>query len=386
MMNCNDNQVAGIASDGDTHQFVLHWTCDSPSHYNDYLFCAINKIDSYKLVVHYLKSSLPSHPWKIPLRVGYQSRCQNRMLGIDWVLIRNALFDKQGIFLFGGWADPTTVLAIVICILLRKKYIIWTDTPNIYRHRRWLFAVNRQVFLYFVFKYASAIFGTGNPAIDTLFRMGAPQGKLVNFPYWIDLDAYRNNTISRQISSNSIIRFVSSGRVINSLKGHDIAIRSLAKAFQQVTAPDFEYVIAGTGPDVENLKELAQQLGIGEKTKILGWIEPDELIKLLNKSDVLIHPSPIHEPYGVAVIEAMAAGLIVLSSDTTCAGLDRINQGVNGFIHRAGNVDALAEQITWLFEHPDQIPVIKNEARRTAERWPVQKGIGIIKKLFQVTV
>ena len=153
-------------------------------------------------------------------------------------------------------------------------------------------------------------------------------------------------------------------------------------AYNEMPEVNFEYLIAGTGPDSEKLMELADQLGIGEKVKILGWVEPDELIKVLQNSDVLIHPSPVHEPYGVAVVEAMAAGLIVSASDATCAALDRIRHGVNGFIHRARNVDELSGQIVWIMKNPERIPAIKSDARKTAEQWRIETGVEIIKKIL----
>jgi glycosyltransferase involved in cell wall biosynthesis len=169
--------------------------------------------------------------------------------------------------------------------------------------------------------------------------------------------------------------------VDNALKGHDLAIRSLAEALRLLPAAQVEYLIAGTGPDVAFDRALAESLGIGDRLEMPGWVEPDALADLLLGADVLIHPSPVLEPYGVAVIEAMAAGMIVLASDATCAGLDRIEHGVNGFIHPAGDVDALSEQIRWLLTHPEAMPGIRRAARRTAEQWPVSRGVGIIRAI-----
>jgi glycosyltransferase involved in cell wall biosynthesis len=125
---------------------------------------------------------------------------------------------------------------------------------------------------------------------------------------------------------------------------------------------------------------MAQKLEIGDKVKCLGWIEQNKLTELLHSTDVLIHPSPVHEPYGVAVIEAMASGVVVLASDATCAGIDRIAHGVNGFIHPSGNTQILAEQILFLLKNPKRIEEIGRKARLTAEEWPISRGVEIVKK------
>jgi glycosyltransferase involved in cell wall biosynthesis len=223
--------------------------------------------------------------------------------------------------------------------------------------------------------------GTGRPGIEALKIMGAPEDKLLVFPYFIDIDAYSCENRRVRSESNHAIRFISSGRLVNSAKGHDIALRALARA-AHATGKEFEYYIAGTGKDEGELRRLANQLGISGKVKFLGWLEPDKLIQQLVYADVLIHPSPMHEPYGVAVIEGMASGLPVLASDVTCAASERIEHGVNGFIHPRGNVEVLAMQIGFLLRNPDMITEMGQLARKTAEQWPIEQGVRTVKGLL----
>ncbi len=358
----------------------LHWTCDSPSHYNDLLFCAINDAQFSDLLVHYRKPFVSSHPWKTPLRLGYRSRVRKSRFIIDWYLIRKTLCHRNDIFIFGGWSDPTSIIQVLLCVFLRRKYLFWTDTPNLDRKRHWLFKMMRRGFLRMAFSRAYAILGTGRAAQKALCKMKAPKEKIINFPYWVDVNSFQPPRLS--VKPKSFLRFVSSGRVMNSKKGHDLAICSLARALEQVGNVDFEYIIAGTGPDVDELKSLADQVGIGQKVTFLGWVEPGDLVRVFHDSDILLHPSPTHEPYGVAVIEAMAAGLIVLASDTTGAALDRVKHGINGFIHKAANVEELTMQIVWLFKNVDKILAMKREVRKTAEQWPVSKGVKIIQQVL----
>lgn len=359
---------------------TVHWTCDLPSHYNDVLFRALAALGFINLIVHYRYESLSSHPWKTPLRMGYASRIRTGIFGIDFRLIRSAFAERGSVFVLGGWGDRSSVLLLAILIVLRRNYILWTDTPNVSRRRRGPLAMFRGLLLRLGFRNALAILGTGKPAMDGLSVMGAPKDKIVNFPYWVEIGSEGPEAL--EPNSRGTLRFVSSGRVINSLKGHNLAVMSIASAFQGVRSVEFEYLIAGIGPDVQNINDLAGRLGIAERVRCLGWVEPSELATILSRSDILLHPSPVHEPYGVAVIEAMAAGMIVLASDATGAGLDRIEHGVNGFIHAAGNSNQLAEQIGWLVAHPEQIPIIKGNARRTALDWPVSRGVKTIERLL----
>jgi glycosyltransferase involved in cell wall biosynthesis len=299
---------------------------------------------------------------------------------IDWYLLKKSIFDKKSIFIIGGWHDVTIWLCIISLIIFGKKYFFWTDTPNLNSKRILLKTIFRNILLHIGYSKVSSILCTGRPAIQIFIKNGVRKEKLINFPYWVDIPILKP---SKQMSlPKGIIRFVSSGRLINELKGHDLAIKSLALSIQQTGLSNFEYLIAGTGPDAAILKNLAEGQGIGKSIRFLGWVEPSDLANIFDKSDILIHPSPVHEPYGVAVLEAMAAGMVVLASDITYSALDRINNGINGFIHKAGDIIELSAQISNLLKNPGIMSPIKSAARNTAEDWPVGRGIRTIKEII----
>lgn len=361
-------------------QLALHWVCHSPSHYNDDLFQAIHD-SGINLMVHFRHVALASHPWKTPLRHGYESRALGRV-GVDWRLLRLAIVERNAVFVLAGWRDVTSLLLIALGTFLDIRYIIWTDTPDIGRARSRSLVLVRRWVLRQCYHHALAIMGTGKPAIEALAAMGAPAEKLVSFPYWIDLDRYGALPVISERGTGNRIRFISSGRLLNAVKGHDIAIRSLVMADHLVGGADFEYVVAGSGPDEKALRQLAEDLGVGHKVRFLGWVEPEALAVVFRDGDVLIHPSPVLEPYGVAVIEAMASGLLVLASDETGAALDRIQHGYNGLIHRAGDVAQLADQVGWCLRHPGALHEMRAHARKTAGEWPVARGVKMIEKLM----
>lgn len=359
-------------------KYMLHWLSWQPTPYHDFLFQALSADPEIDLTVHFRERALASHPWQSNLAQGYRSRCYHRVLGVDWHVLSVAFRQRRAFFVLAGWDHLTVILLINVLSLMKKGFAIWTDTPNLGRKRNRLFALLRSRWLKWVFHKATKVMGTGRPGIEALKLMGAPSDKLVLFPIFIDIGVYP--CVNRRVRSKGehTIRFISCGRLINSVKGHDIALRALAEA-ALATGKEFEYYIAGTGKDEEELKRLANQLGIGGKVRFLGWLEPDKLIQQLVYADVLIHPSPNHEAYGVAVVEAMACGLPVLASDVTCAASDRIEHGVSGFIHPCGNVEVLAMQIGFLLRNPDVIAKMGQLARETAERWPINRGVQIIK-------
>lgn len=364
----------------------LHWLCHSPSPYNSDLFRALARESEIDLTVHYHQQSFSSHPWQSCLTKGYRSRGFTTFLGIDWKLIRLTLSPpKPGtrrMFVIAGWNIPTSIVLLLVLGLGMGRYLIWTDAPNPDRQQSLWFRALRSLWLKWIYQRAYRVMGTGQPTLDALRLMGAPPEKLVNFPYWIDLSKYvlSDNTRHQSDDTSRPIRFISSGRIQNALKGHDIAIRALVGQ-ERKGKRGFEYRIAGTGEDENALQALAKELGIADHVELLGWLEPEQLLDELYSADALIHPSPVHEPYGVAVIEAMAASLVVLASDVTCAALDRIEHGVNGYIHSAGDVKELAAQIGELIDNPARLTVMGQRARSTAEQWPLEQAVRLIKKL-----
>jgi glycosyltransferase involved in cell wall biosynthesis len=113
----------------------------------------------------------------------------------------------------------------------------------------------------------------------------------------------------------------------------------------------------------------------------LGWLEPEETKSLYRKSHVLIHPSPVHDPFPNAVLEAMAAGLVVVGSDMSGSAVDRIEHGINGLLHRAGDVQELSEQLICLLTQPDRIAEMGRQARETAECWPMERAVATIENM-----
>ncbi|MCJ7785102.1 MAG: glycosyltransferase family 4 protein [Desulfobacterales bacterium] len=364
------------------HRYRLHWLSWQPTPYNDFLFRTLAADQEFDLIIHFRDKVVASHPWQSNFGKGYRCRYYYRVLGVDWYILATALRERGAFFIIAGWDHPTAILLINLLSLIGRRFALWTDTPDISRKRSPLFAFLRSRWLKWVFRRANKVMGTGRPGVDALREMGVAQTKLVIFPFYLDLRAFEREIVPPSNDKILPVRFISSGRIKNSIKGHDVALRALAVASQR-SERSFEYCIAGTGPDERELRDLCIQLGIDKYVKFAGWLEPDELRSLYLTADILIHPSPVHDPFPNAVLEAMAAGLVVLGSDVSGSVEDRIEHGINGFTHPAGNVQVLAEQIKYLLKNSKKIAEMGRKARETAERWPIEQGIKTIKALLQ---
>ena len=92
------------------------------------------------------------------------------------------------------------------------------------------------------------------------------------------------------------------------------------KGFQDVIQtlphlpPEVCYTIIGEGNAREYLLTLAQELGVADRVSLVGSKSAKEIKCLLDSSRVFVHPSR-HEGVGLVVIEAMATGIPVITSD-----------------------------------------------------------------------
>ena len=113
----------------------------------------------------------------------------------------------------------------------------------------------------------------------------------------------------------------------------------------------------GEGVLRPSLENLIAELGISNKVKLVGWKTHDELHKLYADSHIFILSSVTasdgdKEGQGLVLQEAQAMGLPVLS--TLHNGIpDGVLDGKSGFLVPERDVDALAEKLNYLVEHPE---------------------------------
>lgn len=359
----------------------IHWLTWQPTPYNDYLFRSLAAHRDIELTVHFVAPILDTHPWRSQMAQGFHSRICKPIRGLDPHLLSLLLREKESFFIIGGWSPATMFLSVNALMVFGRNFAVWSDTPELNRRRtpvkRWL----RHLWLQRVFARSKYIMGTGKPAVAALAQMGCPREKLVNFPFVVDLDRFHLE--SGRLDPKPIV-LLSSGRLVNSHKGYDVALRALALAREETGVNDFKYRIAGTGPDQASLQALAAELGLSAHVEFLGWLEPDELPAFYHSGDLFVHSSHF-DPYPNAVLEAMASGLPVIGSDQAGSVLDRVQETKSGFVHRDGDVKDLAAKISYAFLNQDMLSPMGLEARRSAEEWTSENAATCIRRMCTTT-
>jgi len=99
-------------------------------------------------------------------------------------------------------------------------------------------------------------------------------------------------------------------------------------------------VVIGDGPLRSELEARASDR---PWMRVLGFVNQTEIAEWYGAADQFVLPSD-HEPWGLAVNEAMAAGALPIVSDTVGCGPDLVTPEI-GWVYETGNVEALADAI-----------------------------------------
>ncbi len=140
-------------------------------------------------------------------------------------------------------------------------------------------------------------------------------------------------------SDNEKIVFFA-GRIVNE-KGIQILFQAAPKILSNY--PNVKFVIAGRGPCMDELKGLADYLGISQKVYFTGYLNDVQITKMYKCADVATFPS-LYEPFGIVALEGMLAGCATVVSDA--GGLNEIvSHGIDGMKSYSGNPNSLADSI-----------------------------------------
>lgn len=123
------------------------------------------------------------------------------------------------------------------------------------------------------------------------------------------------------------------------VKGLDVLLEAVARLSSEF--PGLRLEIAGSGPDRRNLEEAARGAGIQDRVAFLGW--RGDLAPLLAGWDLFVQPSRA-EGFGLAALEAMAAGVPVIAS-AVGGLLELIERDRSGWLVAVGDSEALAAKI-----------------------------------------
>lgn len=148
-------------------------------------------------------------------------------------------------------------------------------------------------------------------------------------------------------------------RLIEPKKGLAFLLGAVAALEREAGKPVCQLLIVGDGPARQSLMSLGESLGIAERIVFAG--ERRDIPVLLSVMDIFALPS-LYEGFGIAILEAMAAGKPVIA--TTAGGIPEfVQHGHTGLLVPPADTKSLAAAIKRMLDNPDWAKVIGQNAQ-----------------------
>ena len=146
---------------------------------------------------------------------------------------------------------------------------------------------------------------------------------------------------------------------------------------------EFEADFAGDSTDegyIRTLKEFAQNNGMAAKVRFNGFLDREGLAALFARCNVLVFPTQVPEAFGISQVEAMASGLIVITSGTG-GTQEVIRHGMDGLVFEMGSAVSLAQNLALLAKNKELRDKLQINSQKRAMQFSVTESVVRIEKI-----
>ncbi|MDR3406406.1 MAG: glycosyltransferase family 4 protein [Chthoniobacter sp.] len=329
-----------------------------PSPYQRDLFHALAQRPEVDLQVFYLEAGVPEAAWpQKPLATyekvlrGFWFRAGSGRSHVNWPLPDLEPFD----IVVMNTLMSATAQWLIRRRLRRKPWIFWGERLGRggRLHERLAAPLHR----------AAGIAAIGSFALAD-YQARFPEPRHFCIPYYCDLEPFF--AAPRRVRNDGHVVFLFCGQMI-ARKGIDI----LFAAFQRLGA-GARLLLVGTEADLP--KFLAPlPANVRDRIQYAGFQSPDELPRFFAQADVFVLPSR-YDGWGVVVNQALGAGLPIICSDMVGAGVELVEEEMNGLRFPAENAAALAEKMQRFLLQPTLCDGLGRNSRRKARHWTPDAG------------
>jgi glycosyltransferase involved in cell wall biosynthesis len=161
-------------------------------------------------------------------------------------------------------------------------------------------------------------------------------------------------------SVNGSLRIVTVAHLV-ARKRHEVVLRAMA-----LMGPERrpEYLVIGDGPCRDGLARLAGELGVADRVRFAGQLPNREAVARVAACDLFVMPG-VEEPFGVAFVEAMAAGVPAIGSRGEGGPEDIATAGEGMVLVAPGDAGELAAEISRLTSDRTELRRLGAAARAT---------------------
>lgn len=162
---------------------------------------------------------------------------------------------------------------------------------------------------------------------------------------------------------------------LNDNKNHKVIIDALTK----ISDSNIYFGICGQGVLYEELERFIKERYLEKRVFLYGFRE--DIPRMLAAADCFVFPSK-REGLGIAALEAMAAGIPMITSD--CRGTrEYMRHGENGYVCRHGSPEEYAEAICRMRDNPEERRKMSKACGDAAERFDISVTDRIMREIYR---
>jgi N-acetyl-alpha-D-glucosaminyl L-malate synthase BshA len=156
-------------------------------------------------------------------------------------------------------------------------------------------------------------------------------------------------------------------------------VQDVVKVFASVRKQmPAKLLMVGDGPERPVMEDMVKEYEVGDDVRFLG--KQEQMEEILVVSDLFVLPSE-YESFGLAALEAMAASMPVVS--TNSGGLPEVNiDGKTGCLSDVGDVAAMTENAIKILRDDTTLATFKQNAYEQARRFDIHNIVPVYEKLY----
>ncbi len=189
------------------------------------------------------------------------------------------------------------------------------------------------------------------------------------------LELAKEPLIDSNIKNSSLPNIVAVGRLTKA-KDYPTMLKAFSIVLKETPA---NLIIIGDGEERSKVENIIKELNISNNVFLLGFQKNP--LKYMTKADIFILSSRL-EGFPNVLVEAMACGVPVVSTDCQSGPNEIIEDGKSGLLVPVGDEKAISEAIIKLLENPDLRNKFSEEGKKRAQYFSVEKSVKDFEKLF----